>query len=92
MQRDIDQTTIAEIEDAEKTLIQCDDTDAANYIALSLAVFVTKGNTKPVNEAGREILRRRPKKSTREFLESLATSVQNKNEQVELNRMLSRLN
>ena len=58
--------------DAARTLlIESRDAEAANLIALFLAALRTKGSAKPLNDLGIEILRKRPRQSTRLFLTTI---------------------
>ncbi len=75
VRRDVDPESRQRIENARDLLITSDDTEAANLAALSLALFVTKGDTAPVRSAGIEILRSRPEESTMKFLTTLAANI-----------------
>jgi hypothetical protein len=66
---------------AHRLLVQTDDAEAANWIAMSLATMTTKGDVAPVNNAGIAILRARPRESTEAFLQSLKASVQESDRQ-----------
>ncbi len=61
---------------ARQRLIDSDDNEAANLAALTLAIFITKGNSEPVRTAGIEILKARPRGSTIAFLKSLANKLE----------------
>lgn len=64
-----------QLDAARRLLIQTEDAEAANMIAVLLAVKVFKGDGTPVREAGLEILRSRPRQSTVVFLKSLAAGI-----------------
>ncbi len=78
MRPDRDPELQLKIDSARRHLIQTDDSEGANLAALSLAIMTSKGNTMPVNEAGLEILKSRPRQSTVVFLKSLAAGVHEK--------------
>ena len=63
------------LDEARRLLIQSDDAEAANMIAIALASMTGKGGAAAVNEAGLDILRQRPRESTLEYLQSLATNI-----------------
>lgn len=58
---------------ARRTIIGTTDVEGAAFVGLSLATFVTKGNTAPVNQEGVEILRSLPvvEKMLRRLLDGL---------------------
>lgn len=64
-----------QINQAMELLIASDDGDAANLIALQLAVFVTKGDVREVQAAGMTILKSRPRGETVRFLESVISRI-----------------
>ncbi len=75
MRPDLDPKARQQIADARALLINSKDAEAANLAALSLALFVTKGNNAPVNAAGLEILLSRPRRSTLDFLTALSSGI-----------------
>jgi beta-lactamase regulating signal transducer with metallopeptidase domain len=75
MNRDRDPAMEKKIDAARRLLIQSNDSEAVNLVAISLAVMTTKGDQRPVNEAGIEILKSRPRQSTIAFLKALAAGI-----------------
>jgi beta-lactamase regulating signal transducer with metallopeptidase domain len=61
---------------ARRLVMETDDDEAANWIAVSLAAMTSKGGAAPVNKAGVEILQARPRRSTEPFLKSLRDSLE----------------
>lgn len=59
------------VESARQLLIGSDDSEFANLAGISLATYVAKGDTAPVNGMGLQILKARPRESTVRFLEAL---------------------
>lgn len=87
MRENVDPRRDQQIASARQLLIESEDSEAANLAALSLAVFVTKGDVSKVREAGIEILRLRPREETLKFLQSLATGI-HEDKRVQIEKVL----
>jgi hypothetical protein len=66
------QPTEQELRAARRTIVESPDAEGAAFVALSLATFVTKGNTALVNRDGIEILRELPRPLVVKMLNRLA--------------------
>jgi hypothetical protein len=65
------QPTDEQLADARRTIGDSADTEGAAFVGLSLATFVTKGNTAPVNMDGIDILRALPRALVEKMLNQL---------------------